>query len=233
MLAPVPSLISIALLDSLSFIPLCAVFLVVLLAGPRPAWRSFALLSGVCVTYFAAGALALLGLHRVFDDINAYLVRLWKSPHTLELILQIAIGAVLVLVGWHLAVRRATRTAGPVVETMTAPQAWLAGASLTIAGLPGAVPYLAAVDILLRTELSLAQSMLLIALYSFVFVVPLAAIVGIRLAIGARADPLIDAVRCFLDRWGPKLIVGLMVALGSLLVIDGIGWFFSHPLIPV
>jgi hypothetical protein len=116
---------------------------------------------------------------------------------------------------------------------MTAPQAWLAGASLTIAGLPGAVPYLAAVDILLRTELSLAQSMLLIALYSFVFVVPLAAIVGIRLAIGARADPLIDAVRCFLDRWGPKLIVGLMVALGSLLVIDGIGWFFSHPLIPV
>jgi hypothetical protein len=44
MLAPVPSLISIALLDSLSFIPLCAVFLVVLLAGPRPApfWFSSA-----------------------------------------------------------------------------------------------------------------------------------------------------------------------------------------------
>jgi len=233
MLAAVPSLISIALLDSLSFISLCAVFLVVLLAGPRPAWRSLALLSGVCVTYFAAGALALLGLHQVFDDVNAYLVRLWRSPHTLELILQIAIGAVLVLVGWHLAVRRTTRDAQPVVETMTATQAWLAGASLTIAGLPGAVPYLAAVDLLLRTDLPLVQGMLLIALYSFVFVAPLAAIVGIRLAIGTRADPLIDAMRRFLERWGAKLIVGLMVALGSILVIDGIGWFFGHPLIPV
>lgn len=44
---------------------------------------------------------------------------------------------------------------------------------------------------------------------------------------------MIDAIRRFLDRWGPKLIVGLMVALGTVLIIDGIGWFLGHPLIPV
>jgi hypothetical protein len=95
------------------------------------------------------------------------------------------------------------------------------------------VPYLAAVDILLRTDLPLVQSIVLIALYSFVFVAPLAAIVAVRLAIGARADPPIDAIRSFLERWGLKLIVGLIAALGSVLVIDGIGWFYGHPLIPV
>jgi cytochrome c biogenesis protein CcdA len=233
MLASVPSLTSVALLDSMSFIPLCIAFLVVLLAGPRPALRSFALISGVFVAYFTAGALALLGLQEVFDDVNAYLFRMWKSPYTEELILQIAIGAALVVIGWRLVTRRARPAVEPIAETMTASKAWLTGVSLTIAGLPGAVPYLAAVDLLLRTDLPPTQRMLLVAFYNAVFVAPLAAVVAVRLAFGASADSLIDAIRRFLDRWGPKLIVGLMVALGTVLIIDGIGWFLGHPLIPV
>jgi len=233
MLASAPGLTSIAFLDSLSFIPLCIVFLVALLTGPRPALRSFALISGVFVAYFAAGALVLIGLQEVFDDVNAYLLRMWQSPYTEELILQIAIGAALVVVGWRLVTRRARPAAGPIAETLTTPKAWIAGVSLTIAGLPGAVPYLAAVDLLLRTDLPPTQRMLLIALYNVVFVAPLIAVVAVRLAFGASADPLIDAIRRFLDRWGPKLIVGLMVALGTVLIIDGVGWFLGHPLIPV
>jgi hypothetical protein len=233
MLASAPGLTSIAFLDSLSFIPLCIVFLVALLTGPRPALRSFALISGVFVAYFAAGALALLGLQEVFDDVNAYLLRMWKSPYTGELILQIALGAALVFVGWRLVTRRAKPAADPIAETLTAPKAWVAGVSLTIAGLPGAVPYLAAVDLLLRTDLSTTQRLLLVALYNLVFVAPLIAVIGVRLAFGAGADSLIDAIRHLLDRWGSKLIVGLMVALGTVLIIDGIGWFLGHPLIPV
>lgn len=233
MLALVPSLTSIALLDSLSIIPLCIVFLAVLLAGQRPIFRSFALILGIFVVYFAVGALLLLGLQEVFDDINAYAMRLWQSPYTEELIAQIVIGALLVAVGWYLAVRRVRRAQEAVGSAMTAPQAWLAGAGLTIVGLPGAVPYVAAIDLALRTDLPSAERLLLIAYYNIMFVLPLAAIVCLRLVVGVRADPMIDAIRRFLDRWGPKLIVGLMLVLGVVLVVDGIGWFLGHPLIPI
>ncbi len=45
----------IGLLDSTSIIPLCIVFLVVLLTGPNPALKSFALILGIYVaTWLAA-----------------------------------------------------------------------------------------------------------------------------------------------------------------------------------
>ncbi|MCP4382274.1 MAG: hypothetical protein GY798_12820 [Hyphomicrobiales bacterium] len=51
----VPGLTTIALLDSLSIIPLCIVFLAVLLVGTNPAGRSFALIAGArSPTSFAA-----------------------------------------------------------------------------------------------------------------------------------------------------------------------------------
>jgi len=120
MLALASSLALVALLDSLSIIPLCIVFLIVLLAGPRPVVRSSAFLFGVFISYLAAGVLVMLGLQEIFDEVNAYLVRLWKSPYTEELILQIVLGAVLVAFGWRLAVHRAKHASEPTAEAMTA-----------------------------------------------------------------------------------------------------------------
>ncbi len=233
MLALASSLALVALLDSLSIIPLCIVFLIVLLAGPHPVVRSSAFLFGVFVSYLAAGVLVMLGLQEIFDEVNAYLVRLWKSPYTEELLLQIVLGAVLVAFGWRLAIRRAKHAGEPTAEAMTARQAWLAGIGLTIAGLPGAVPYLAAIDMVLRTDLPSTQRLILITWYNVVFVAPLAGIVALRQAFGGGADSFIDAIRRFLDRWGPRLIVVLLLAFGIVLVADGIGWFLGHPLIPI
>lgn len=233
MLALVPSLTTIALLDSLSIIPLCIVVLAILLSGPSPVVGSFAFIIGVCVTYFGVGVLVLLGLQEVFDAINAYAVRLWQSPYTEELVLQIVVGVGLIAFGWRLAARRAKPPTKSARDAMTAPQACLAGAGLTIAGLPGAVPYLAAIDLALRAELQLAERMWLIAYYNIAFAAPLAAIVGLRLASGGRGDALLETIRGFLDRWGSRLIVWLLLALGVVLVLDGLGWFLGYPLIPV
>jgi len=233
MLALVPSLTSIALLDSLSIIPLCIVFLAVLLAGPSPVVRSFAFIIGVCVTYFGVGVLVLLGLQEIFDEIDAYAVRLWQSPYTEELVLQIGVGVGLIAFGWYLAARRTKPPAKSAREAIGAPQAFLAGAGLTIAGLPGAVPYLAAIDLVLRAELQLAQRVWLIAYYNIAFAAPIVAIVGLRLAFGRRGDALLETIRGFLDRWGSRLIVWLLVILGVVLVLDGLGWFVGYPLIPV
>ncbi len=229
----IPSLTSIALIDSLSIIPLCIVFLVVLLAGPQPVVRSMALIAGIFVVYLACGVLVLFGLQQVFDQINAYALRLWTSPYTEELIFQIVVGAALMAFGWHLAERRAPSSDSAGVSTMTAPRAWLAGAGLTLAGLPGAVPYVAAIDLTLRTDLTFVERLALLGYYNIVFAAPLVAIVAIRLVFARRADRILGAIRRAIDRWVPRVIVGLLIVCGGVLVADGIGWFLGYPLIPV
>ena len=223
----------IGLLDSISMIPICIVIMVVLLAEPKPLVRPSALIVGIFVTYVASGLLILLGLQIVFDEISAYTLRLWKNPEAEELILQVLIGAVLCAFGVRIATARKRRTEKPAASDMTGIQALLAGAGLTIVGLPGAVPYFAAIDLILRTDVTLLQQMLALGYYNYVFVTPLVAIVALRLILGERSTGTLDAVKKFFDTWGQRLIVALLLILGVVLVLDGIGWFLGHPLIPV
>ena len=74
---------------------------------------------------------------------------------------------------------------------------------------------------------------MVLVVYNIVFVAPLAAIVALSLLLGERSQRLLHGIRSFFDRWGQRLIVGLMLVLGALLVMDGVGWFLGTPLIPV
>ncbi len=223
----------IALLDSTSIIPLAIVLLVILLGGPSPLVRSIALLAGIFTTYAVCGLLIFFGLQSVFDAINAYGLRVWQDPNTEELILQLLIGLVLVVLGVRIARARKEPAEKEAPTAMTAGGALVAGAGITIVGMPGAVPYLAAIDLILRSDLRTSQEIIVILFYNIVFVLPLAAIVLLRLVLGERSRAFLDSVRRFFDRWGQRVIVSLLLALGLVLTIDGVGWFLGHPLIPV
>ncbi len=223
----------IALLDSTSIIPLCIVILVILLGGPSPLFRSTALLAGIFVTYLVCGLLVLFGLQSVFDAINAYALKVWQDPNTEELVFQILIGFVLLVLGLRIARARGQQTEEKALTAMTARQAFLAGAGMTLVGLPGAVPYLAAIDLILRSDQTTRQEVMVLVVYNIVFIAPLAAIVALRLVLGERSQRLLHNIRGFFDRWGQRLIVSLMLVLGALLIMDGVGWFLGTPLIPV
>ncbi len=223
----------IALMDSTSIIPLCIVFLVILLGGPSPLLRSTALVAGVFVTYLACGLLVLFGLQSVLDAINAYAMKVWKDPNTQELIVQILIGFALLVAGLRIARAREQQTERKAPTEMTASQAFVSGAGMTIVGLPGAVPYLAAINLILRSDQTTRQEVITLVVYNIAFVAPLAAIVAASLVLGERSQRLLQGIRGLLDRWGQRLIVSLMLALGALLIMDGVGWFLGTPLIPV
>ena len=226
-------LLPIALLDSTSIIPICIVPLVILLSGPNPVGRSAALLFGVFLIYVIVGLLILFGLRQAFDAIDAYVLRVWQHPNAEELIFQIIVGIVLVAVGLRMAWGRRARKEKPTPSSMTGRQAFVAGVVMAIVGLPGAVPYLAAIDLIIRSDLSIAQSVVLIGLYNVIFVAPLIGILVLRLALGDRSEAFLDRTRSFLSRWGRRVVVFLMIAFGLILVADGIGWFLGTPLIPV
>lgn len=229
----VPILAPIALLDSASIIPICIVLLVLVLAGPRPLVRSMALLSGIFLAYLVAGLLIMFGLQSAFDAIDIYAQRVWQHPNSEELIFQILVGLILVVFGFRIARRRGHRDEKPKAAAMTAWRALLAGAAIAIVGLPGAVPYLAAIDLILRSGLPTNQGIFLLLLYNGIFIAPLVAIVALRMVIGDASQGFLDGVKGFLSRWGHRVVVFLMLALGVVLVADGVGWFLGSPLLPV
>lgn len=226
-------LVPIALVDSSSIIPLCIVPLVILLGGPRPLGRSMSLLFGIFLTYIVVGLLILFGLQHAFDAIDDYMLRLWQHPNSEELIFQILVGLVLVFFGFRMARGRQVRAKKPAPVSVSAGQAFLAGVGMAIVGIPGAVPYLAAIDLIIRSELPSDQAIVLVFLYNIIFVAPLVVIVVVRQVAGDRSQGFLDRVRSFLSRWGRRVVVALMLAVGFVLVADGIGWFLGTPLIPV
>ena len=51
--------------------------------------------------------------------------------------------------------------------------------------------------------------------------------------VGQRSDGLFNAVTRLFEIWGKRVLVALMIVLGSVMLADGVGWLLGHPVIPV
>lgn len=233
MTALVLLLTSIALLDSTSIVPLCIAPLVALLSSDRPLIGASSFLFGIFIVYLAFGILVLLGLGAIFAEIDAWVGSLWREPETIEIWLQITIGFVLLFFGYRMANARESRGERGASLVMSPIQGFTLGAGLTLVGLPGAVPFFAAADQILRADLSIAGGIAALLYYNVVFLFPLLTIVLVRVFFRKQSESVFSAIRRFFDIWGRCLIIALLVLLGAVLTIDGIGWLIGSPLIPV
>lgn len=226
-------LTSIALLDSTSIVPLCIAPMVALLSGDRPYLGASSFLFGIFAVYFAFGVLILLGLDALFDRLNQWLESLWREPETIEIWLQIAIGLALLVFGYRMAGVRRGRGERGASLVMSPLQGFTLGAGLTVVGLPGAVPFFAAADQILRADLPVAGGIAALLYYDLVFLLPLGTIVLVRMAWKEQSGRVFAAISRFFDVWGRRVILALLLLLGAVLTIDGVGWLVGSPLIPV
>jgi len=227
-------IIPIALVDSASITPLCIVPLALILSSRRPYVNAAAFLLGLFVSYLVMAVAFLIGMGAVIDPLNAWLAEKLKNPQPLDLVVQIVVGAILLIFGLRIARKRqektAKRRAEPPISTVGA--FWLA-VTMNVVGFPGAVPYFAAADQILRANLPLPETLSAVLVYVVVFLVPLATLVLVRAALGKRGDVVMDKVKVFFDRWGPRILMVVLVGLGAVLVVDGVMFLFGHPLLPV
>jgi len=107
------------------------------------------------------------------------------------------------------------------------------GAGITVVGLPGAVPYIGAVDQILRSDPGFVGSVLALLFYNLVVLLPLVALVIIRFVFPAHSERVFEWIGSLADRWGHRIIVTALALLGAVLVVDGVGWFRGYPLIPI
>jgi len=233
MIALLLILAAIALLDSTSMVPLAVLPLTIALGSPRPFALAGAFVAGIYAAYFVCGIPLLLGAEVFLDYFGAYLKRLWNQPNALELILQIILGVLLILSAWYL--RRPKKTKSDANSAVTAsPMAMFSlGATLILVGMPGAVPYLAAIERIVNFDPGWLGGVALLAFYNLVFVLPFLALIGFRFLMPRLAERLFQSLADFCLSMMPRLTALLFFTLGLILIADGVGWFLGYPLLPV
>ena len=224
----------IALVDSTSMLPLGIPVMVAML-GARGGERSCtAFLAGIFSVYLPFGIVLAVGLDAVLERIQDDVQR-WAStpPGALSLGIQLVIGLALLAFGWKLAAARVKRKERAPEKPLPPAAAFSLGAGLMLVGMPGAVPYFAAVDQVLRADVSVTGAVLAMLFYNAVFLLPLAAVPVLRILLRERSQPIFDAVDRFLEVWGQRVVTVILLVLGGVLVADAVGWYLGRPVLPV
>ena len=231
----IPALTPIALIDSTSLTPLALVPLMQALASPRGYRVAAAFLLGLFLSYLVMALAFLFGLSAVVLRLGNWLAHRWHQPEPLDFAVELALGLLLVFFALRREDPRRRRTAGRALEgRVSAGQAFVFACTLNVVGFPGALPYFAAADAIMRADLPSAGAVAAVVYYVVVFLVPLAAIVALRALLGSRGDRFLQAVSGFFDSWGKRILVALMLLLGLLMVVDAaFYWLRGAPLLPI
>ncbi len=227
-------LLPIALLDSTSMIPLAVVPLAIMLVGRQPILTATGFLAGIFVVYLGGGILIAIGLEALIDAIEPALIEILRHPTDLEIALQLVLGIVMIGFGWRIADSRlSSKTPQESKDTFSLGKAFALGATLTIIGVPGAIPYFGAIDLILRADLDTPGAVAALLFYNLVFVAPLAALIGTRVLFPTHSERIFAVVASFCEVWGKRLVILILLVLGAMLMADAIGWWMGRPLLPV
>jgi cytochrome c biogenesis protein CcdA len=215
-------LIPIAALDSLN--PTTTAVQMYLLSTPKPVPRSVAFIAGVFITYWAAGLAVVLGA-------NQLSLRLPSLPPLLMYTLQLIIGIVLLIVGWNLNKSATKSQEVKRPARLTIVQTFLFGSAATLWDFPTALPYLAAIERIVRSQFDLFTTMSILAIYNTIFVFPLIALLGLYIYLGERSVNLIHAINQSVQKWGQRILRVLLIGLGLLLIVDCIAFALGRPIL--
>ena len=94
-------------------------------------------------------------------------------------------------------------------------------------------PYFAAIDQILRADVSTTGALLALLYYNIVFILPHAVLIIVRLVAPAQSERIFKTVGDFTERWGRRLIIAVLLIVGLVLIADAISWWFGSPLLPV
>ena len=111
---------------------------------------------------------------------------------------------------------------------LTSRQAIFLGIHIHLIGLPFAVPYLAAIDQILKADISYGVIFSLILIYNVIYILPFMLLILIRLFTGDRSAFLFAKVNQWLDWVSSKVIPILFMLLGLLLLEDCLSYFLGY-----
>jgi cytochrome c biogenesis protein CcdA len=207
-------LVAIAVIDSLN--PTATALQVYLLTTPKPVARSIAFMTGIFLANWTVGLLGTLGLASFMQGVFTT-QREWIAS------IQFLVGMALFYTGCTL---NSSPNAHPSFQktpnSLQPRSTFLLGLSVTLLEAPTALPYLAAIERIARTKLSLLDLAGLLGLYNLVFVMPLMGLLSIFIASQSRSTKLLQRINQAITKWSPKILQVLLLVTGSFLFVDSI-----------
>lgn len=210
------TLIPILLTDIVN--PVLFAFLVYAAGGNRPLVNSSAVLIGHTAAYFFAGIALALGLGRISERL--------ANPEPLDFAIGFGVGLILIL----LAIPSRKQSAKQPQErapVLTPMKAFGFGAMINFIGIPFAVPYFAAIDQILKADVSSAGALTVLAIYNLLYALVFALVPILIAAVGDRAQPILERINNVLDRVSGYLMPLLLALLGLALTADAIKYFVT------
>jgi len=223
----------IAFLDAGSIIPVAIVPMAIFLATARPYATSTGYVAGIFLPYVGFGVVIAFGLGWIIEGLNTWFQRFYAEPNAVELVIQVILGLAAVWFGTRMLSQPAEQTTDQPGREATPADAFALGAGTILVGLPGALPYFAAIDQVLRSDLNPGSNVMALIYYNVIIVTPLVGMMVLHALMGEASRPLFARIAAFSSRWGGRAFALLLLIFGALLVIDGMSFLvFDYPILP-
>ncbi len=208
-------LIPILLADVIN--PVLFAFMVYAVGTERPLGNSTAALLGHTTAYLSFG----IALAFAFETITERLA----NPQPFDFGLGLLVGLLLLWAAWRSTRRNPQKDSAPRVERLTIFKAFGIGAVINAVGLPFALPYFAAIDQILKANLSIADSAMVLAGYNLGYALPFLIVPGLALVLGEASRPVLARINEKVDHVSTWLMPLMLALVGLLLVADAILYF--------
>jgi cytochrome c biogenesis protein CcdA len=206
-------LVPIIIADAIN--PVLFAFMVYAAGTERPVANPLIVLLGHTTAYLSAGILLALGMERITDYLS--------EPHTVDYLIGLVIGLLLLWVAFLTSRKRSdteTGQSGP----LTPLKAFGVGAIINFIGIPFALPYFAAIDQILKANLSFVDSLLVLLGYNLLYTVPFLLVPILSILFGQKSRSLLERINNWIDRVSSVLMPIILGLVGLALVADSVAY---------
>ncbi len=191
------------------------------LGAAQPFRTSSMVLIGHTMTYLVGGMM----LVALLDPIVEFILH----PEPWHYFVSGLIGCV--LIGCFVQTLRAPQKPADRLDSGTSElgfvQAFNLGAVVSVTGLPFAVPYIAALDRILRTELTTSSAAFVLIAYNLLYALPFALMILASAHYGKESRTLLQKLKLWVEKAAEVVFPVLLLVVGMFFVIDS-GLFFYH-----
>ena len=211
MLDLLPALLPLLLVDVIN--PVLFALLIVAVGTDRPVANSSAFLAGHTAAYFGAGIVVALGLERIMQRL--------ANPQPVDFVIELSIGLLCLWAALAARDGKASETKNPEGD-LTPLGCFGYGAVVNFIGVPFALPYLAAIDQILKANLSAQSSIGVLVAYNLAYALPFAMVPVLVAVSGDACKPLLERINNVLVGVADRLMPLLLLLLGIALSADAV-----------
>ena len=216
MIELLPRLIPMLVVDVLN--PVLFALLVVAVGTNRPVLNSTAFIAGHTIAYFVSGVIIAFGLEQITDRL--------ENPHRVDFVFEVIIGLLCVWAALSSRDGKASEERQPEGE-LTPLSCFGFGTIVNFIGVPFALPYFAAIDQLLKANLAIEPSLVVLTIYNLSYALPFMLVPLMVAVMGDACKPILEKTNSVLVKLVDICMPILLLLLGAILTLNGLTYLIS------